>query len=55
MADNGVKVADELLNKGGTYVKGADGQSFTAYDGNLITGQNPASSEAVAKMVLELL
>jgi putative intracellular protease/amidase len=48
-------VEDELLKKGGTYVKGADWQSFTAYDGNLITGQNPASSEAVAKMVLELL
>lgn len=41
--------------KGGNYVKGADWQSFSVHDGNLITGQNPASSEAVAKMVLEQL
>ena len=46
-------VEDELQKKGGKYAKGADWQSFTAQDGNLITGQNPASSEAVAKIVLE--
>lgn len=48
-------VEDELQKKGGRYAKGADWQSFTAQDGNLITGQNPASSEAGAKIVLEQL
>lgn len=48
-------VEDELQKKGGRYAKGDDWQPFTAQEGNLITGQNPASSEAVAKAVLELL
>ena len=30
-------------------------QSYTAQDGLLITGQNPASSEAVARELLALL
>jgi len=45
-------VEDELQKNGGNYSKGADWQSFSVHDGNLITGQNPASSEAVAKAVL---
>jgi len=48
-------VEDELQKKGGKYSKGADWQSYSVCDGNLITGQNPASSEAVAKAVLALL
>ena len=48
-------VEDELQKKGGNYSKGADWQVFYVHDGNLITGQNPASSEAVAKTVLEQL
>lgn len=48
-------VEDELQKKGGNYSKGADWQSFSVHDGNLITGQNPASSEAVAKAVLAQL
>jgi putative intracellular protease/amidase len=48
-------VEDELRKNGGDYAKGDDWQSFSIQDGNLITGQNPASSEAVAKRVLELL
>jgi len=48
-------VEDELQKKGGKYSKGADWQSYIVRDGNLITGQNPASSEAVAKAVLALL
>jgi len=48
-------VEDELQKKGGNYSKGADWQAFYVHDGNLITGQNPASSEAVAKTVLEQL
>jgi len=45
-------VEDELKKSGGIYSKGADWQSYSVRDGNLITGQNPASSEAVAKAVL---
>jgi putative intracellular protease/amidase len=48
-------VEDELQKNGGNYSKGADWQSFSVHEGNLITGQNPASSEAVAKAVLEQL
>jgi putative intracellular protease/amidase len=35
--------------------KGPDFQPFAVRDGNLITGQNPASSERVAELVLEML
>src|SRR5512133_500701 len=45
-------VEDELNKKGGKYSKGADWQHYSVKDGNLITGQNPASSEAVAQAVL---
>ena len=48
-------VEDELQKKGGNYSKGADWQSYFVRDGNLTTGQNPASSEAVAKAVLAQL
>jgi putative intracellular protease/amidase len=48
-------VEDALQKNGGKYSKGADWQSYSVSDGNLITGQNPASSEAVAKAVLALL
>lgn len=45
---------DELKAKGGDYSKGPDWQAYVVGDGNLITGQNPASSEAVAKAMLAL-
>jgi putative intracellular protease/amidase len=48
-------VESELVAKGGNYSKGPDWQPFSVRDGNLVTGQNPASSEAVAKAVLALL
>jgi putative intracellular protease/amidase len=48
-------VEDELRKKGGQYSQGLDWESHTVSDGNLITGQNPASSEAAAKMVLAQL
>jgi putative intracellular protease/amidase len=44
---------DELKRKGATYSKADDWQPYAVIDGNLITGQNPASSEAVAQAVLE--
>lgn len=46
---------DELRKNGGNYSQGPDWQSYAVFDGNLITGQNPASSEAVAKAVLTQL
>lgn len=46
-------VEDELKKMGGNYSQGVDWQSYSVRDGNLITGQNPASSEAVAKEVLK--
>lgn len=46
---------DELAAKGGSYSKANDWHPYVLTDGTLITGQNPASSEAVAKALLELL
>ena len=46
---------DELRRLGGRYEKAADWQSFAIVDGRLVTGQNPASSEATAEALLGLL
>ncbi|MDB5121230.1 MAG: dimethylallyltransferase [Sphingobacteriales bacterium] len=46
---------DELKNRGGIYSKKEDWASYILKDGLLITGQNPASSEAVAEELLKLL
>ncbi len=46
---------DELKKLGAHYSKGADWSSYTQQDGLLITGQNPASSEAVAKLLLKTI
>jgi len=43
---------DELKKKGGDYQKGTDWNAFAVQDGLLITGQNPASSEAAAKKLM---
>ena len=43
---------DELKKLGALYSKGDDWSSYVKKDGLLITGQNPASSEAVAKLLL---
>lgn len=48
-------VEDMLRANGGEYSKLGDWQPYVVRDGRLITGQNPASSEPVAKAVLELL
>jgi len=48
-------VEDELKRLGGLYEKAVDWQSFVITDGMLITGQNPASSEAGARALLKLL
>jgi putative intracellular protease/amidase len=49
------QVEDMLKEKGGEYSKKADWQSYVVTDGNLVTGQNPASSEQAAKTVLTLI
>ncbi|WP_321425692.1 type 1 glutamine amidotransferase domain-containing protein [uncultured Bacteroides sp.] len=46
---------DELTKLGGHYSKGHDWGSHIKKDGLLITGQNPASSEAVAEELLKAL
>ena len=48
-------VEDMLVKNGGLYSKGADWQPYVLTDGKLITGQNPASSAAVAQAVLNQL
>ena len=42
----------KLVSLGASYNKGADFISHTVADGNIITGQNPASSMEVAKQLL---
>jgi len=46
---------DELKKLGGNYSKGPDWGSFVLKDGLLITGQNPASSEDTARVLLKTL
>lgn len=48
-------VEDMLKELGGRYEKAGDWASFVITDGKLVTGQNPASSEAAAKALLQLL
>lgn len=48
-------VEDVLKENGGIYAKGADWSEFVLEDGLLITGQNPASSEKAAQMLVEKL
>lgn len=49
-------LVEEILKKnGGKYSKGPDWQSHVVVAANLITGQNPASSEAAAKALLSRL
>ena len=44
-----------LSKNGGIYSKKDDWAAYAIQDGNLITGQNPASSELVAEKLLESL
>ncbi|MEC5317345.1 type 1 glutamine amidotransferase domain-containing protein [Brenneria populi subsp. brevivirga] len=48
-------IEDEFKRLGARYEKGADWQPHTATDGRLVTGQNPASSEAAAEALLKQL
>lgn len=46
-------IEDEFIAAGAHYSKGPDWMPYIVEDGNLITGQNPASSEAVAAALLK--
>jgi putative intracellular protease/amidase len=48
-------VEEMLKQNGGNYSRAADWQPYAVMDGNLITGQNPASSEPTAKALLTQL
>ena len=48
-------VEDMLKSAGGIYSKGDDWTPYAIEDGLLITGQNPASSERVAELLLKKL
>jgi putative intracellular protease/amidase len=45
----------ELKKLGAHYSRGADWAPYTQHDGLLITGQNPGSSEEMAKLLLKTL
>jgi len=47
-------VETDLKSKGANYSKTNDWQEYVTTDGNLITGQNPASSELAAKTLLKI-
>ena len=44
-----------LKENGGNYSKGPDWQPYVSIDKNLVTGQNPKSSEGVAWLFLDKL
>jgi putative intracellular protease/amidase len=48
-------VEDALTERGAKFARKEDWAPFARQDGNLITGQNPASSETVAKLLLAAL
>ena len=48
-------VEDMLIKNGGLYSKGADWLAYAIEDGNIITGQNPASAILVAEKLLSQL
>ena len=53
--NDGQTIEDGLKKCGGKFVGGADWGSNVCVAGNLVTGQNPASSRAVAEAVLKVL
>lgn len=46
---------NELIKRGAKYSKVINWEEYAISDGNLVTGQNPASGAAVAKEILKLL
>lgn len=49
------KVEDMLSENGGEYSKTDAWEAYALEDGNLVTGQNPASSEKVAELLISQL
>jgi len=47
-------IEDMLKANGGIYEKGPDWESYVVVDGNLVTGQNPASSAAAAISLIKV-
>lgn len=50
-----VVVEDMLKENGGLYSKASNCQPHVVVDANLITGQNPASAQAAANVLLDQL
>ncbi|KLO87990.1 NonF protein, involved in nonactin biosynthesis [Fusarium fujikuroi] len=50
-----VLLEDEIKRVGGKYVKADDWAEKLAVDGQVITGQNPASAHAVGKAILKAI
>lgn len=48
-------IEDAFARLGGNYSKGPDWQPYVLSDGHIVTGQNPDSSETVAKTLLAQL
>jgi putative intracellular protease/amidase len=48
-------VEDTMIRLGAKYSKAGDWEVCTREDGNFITGQSPASSEQVAKLILKTI
>ncbi|WP_430475310.1 type 1 glutamine amidotransferase domain-containing protein [Thalassospira lucentensis] len=48
-------IEDEFKKQGGLYERGDMWASYAVVDGKLVTGQNPASSDATADEVMKLL
>lgn len=48
-------IEDTFIAQGADYRKGADWKPFVVQDGKLVTGQNPANSEDVAKALIAML
>ncbi|MBT0667439.1 type 1 glutamine amidotransferase domain-containing protein [Novosphingobium profundi] len=48
-------IEDTFIAQGADYRKGPDWAPFVVHDGKLVTGQNPASSEDVAKTLIAMV
>lgn len=48
-------IEDTFISQGANYQKGPDWAPYVVIDGQLVTGQNPASSEGVAKALIAQL
>lgn len=52
---SGEEAVTRLKELGARHESGPDFKPFALRDGNLVTGQNPASAEPLAKLVMEAL